>query len=113
MTAVLLTPSSLSVGAALHVERTDITFANITPERVAIAVTICNRGDRRSAPTVAVLQAAPLGAFVPWGPLAALPVPSLEPDEPFVLRLEAQRTPVTPLGAPDRVPPRRLLTALG
>jgi len=58
------------------------------------------------------VQAAPLGAFVPWRPLAMLPVPALGPGEDFALRTEAPRPAPAPLGPPDRVPPRRLLTAL-
>jgi hypothetical protein len=111
MTALLHSPQ-LDLRPSLHVERTDIVFANINPDRVGIEVTVWNRGDGRSEPTLAVLQAAPLGAFVPWQPLALLPVPALEPGEPHVLRAEAVHAHPTPLGEPDRLSPRRLLTAL-
>jgi hypothetical protein len=113
MTAVLVEPVSRSVGGTLSLERNDINFANITPERVAIAVTLRNRGDQPSEERVAIVQAAPLGAFVPWRPLDAVLVPSLEPGESFTLRLEARRGKPAPLGPPDRLPPQRLLTALG
>jgi hypothetical protein len=101
----------LSAGALL-VERKDVRFADFAPGRVGIDVTVRNAGGEPSAPTVAVIQAAPLGAFVPWRPLAVLPIPALGPGEDFVLRTEALRPAPAPLGPPDRVPPRRLLTAL-
>ena len=42
-----------------------------------------------------------------------VPVPALEPGQPFALRTEALRTAPAPLGPPDRVGPRQLLTAVG
>jgi hypothetical protein len=111
MTALLHSPQ-LDLRPALHVERTDIAFANINPERVGIEVTVWNRGDGCSEPTLAVLQAAPLGAFVPWQPLAVLPVPAIKPGEAHVLRSEAVHIHPAPLGDPDGLSPRQLLTAL-
>lgn len=99
--------------ARLHVERTDIAFWNVTPQRVAIEITVRNEGNGRSEETLAAVMAAPLGAFVPWRPLAFVTVPALEPDETHVLRTEARRPAVRPLGPPDTLTPRRLLTALG
>lgn len=113
MTATLLASPGLETAAALHVERTDIVFHNSSPERVGIEIAVYNPGDQRSEPTVAALMAAPLGAFVPWRPLALLPVPALEPGDSQVLRTEAVRVAPAPLGPPDRVSPRQLLTALG
>jgi hypothetical protein len=97
----------------LHVNRADITFHSPGPGRVAVAVTVTNLGDERSLPTAALVQAAPLGAFVPWRPLAIVPVPALRPGQRTTLHTESPRPEVRPLGPPDRVPPRRLLTALG
>jgi hypothetical protein len=97
----------------LLVERAHITFANVTPDRVAIAIQVTNGGDQRSSPTLAQIMAAPLGAFVPWQPLAVLPVPALEPGQSFVVRTEAPRVAPAVLGPPDCVPPQRLLTAFG
>jgi hypothetical protein len=97
----------------LCVDRTDIEFGPGAPGRVAIAITVRNLGEGRSAATRATIEAAPLGAFVPWQPLAQVRVPSLEPGESHVIRLDAARPAPRPLGPPDRVPPRRLLTALG
>ncbi len=87
--------SAVASTGQLSLDREDITFANITPELVRFEVTVCNDGPERSEPTFALLQAAPLGAFVPWQPLEGL---STRP---------------APLGPPDRVGPRQLLTALG
>jgi hypothetical protein len=121
--AMLMTTATLPPRAAvrptlfpettLHVERTDIVFADVAPGRVGIEIAVRNRGDERSDATAAVLLAAPLGAFVPWQPLAVLPISALAPGEAAVLKTEARRPAVKPLGPPDRVPPRRLLTALG
>jgi hypothetical protein len=105
--------SGLGLGAELRLERGDVTFHNVNRERVRLEVTVRNFGDDPSEPTHAVLMAAPFGAFVPWRPLALLPVPAIRPGGSFVLRTNAVRVVPTPLGPPDRVPPRQLLTALG
>jgi hypothetical protein len=80
---------------------------------VAISVLVSNHGNRQSAPTRALIQSATLGAFVPWRTLTVLEVPELGPGESAVLRTEAYRPTPRPLGPPDRLPPARLLTALG
>jgi hypothetical protein len=108
----LLDPTAAPFSEHLHVCREDIRFHDHVPGRVQIEVTICNRDEAPSGPTFALLQAAPLGAFVPWRPLNVLPVPALGPGESVTLRTEAPRTRTKPLGPPDRVPPRQLLTAL-
>ncbi len=113
MTAVALPLPRLHSRAELHVERTDIAFHNVTRQRVAIAITVRNHGTRRSEETIALVSAAPLGAFVPWRPLTMLTVPALDSDESHVLHAEAPRPAVKALGPPDRVTPRQLLTALG
>jgi hypothetical protein len=97
---------------ALHVRREDIAFTTLPGDRVAITVRVENRGRRRTRETVALLQAAPLGAFVPWRPLTALSVPALEPGESVELQTEARRPRPAVLGDASRVPPQRLLTAL-
>jgi hypothetical protein len=113
MSAMLLSPPLPATSSLLCVERTDIECGPGAPGQVAIAVTVRNLGDGPSAATQATIQAAPLGAFLPWQPLAQVQVPSLEPGESHVIRLDAARPATKPLGPPDRVPPRRLLTALG
>jgi hypothetical protein len=96
----------------LSVRRQDISFTDVAPGRVEIAIIVTNGGSSRSRTTPALIQAAPLGAFVPWRPLKVLQVPALEPGESVVLRTEAQRPMPRPLESPGRLPPSRLLTAL-
>jgi hypothetical protein len=111
MTAMLHQPA-LGIGELLVVEREEINFWNVSPERVAIEIPIHNRGDAISEPTVAVISAAPLGAFVKWRPLVTLRVPALLPGESHVLRTEAIRRFPAPLGDASKIPPHKLLTAL-
>jgi hypothetical protein len=112
MTGALLERSAPST-SPLTLARTDIIFANTSPECVAIEVTVFNLGPAPSAPQAAALLAAPFGAFVPWRPLAILPVPALRPGQSAVLKTTARQPRPAPLGPPDRVPPRQVLTALG
>jgi hypothetical protein len=97
----------------LRVRRTDIEFSSPTRESVAVAVTVRNEGEARSEPTAVLMSAAPLGAFVAWQRIAVVPVPSLLPGQRTILRTTALRRRPKRLGRPDRVPPRRLLIALG
>jgi hypothetical protein len=99
--------------ASLQVRREDITFANVSPECVHVEITVHNIGEQHSAPTSAALMAAPLGAFVPWRPMILLPVSAIEPGGSTVLKADFLRPATAPLGPPDRVGPRQLLTALG
>ena len=72
MTAMLADPGVITDGArtqAIHVERQDIRFYDVSPDRVRIEITVRNASGDRSAPTMLRLQAAPLGAFLPWTPL--------------------------------------------
>jgi hypothetical protein len=111
MTAMLHQPA-LGIGELLVVEREEISFWNVSPERVSIEIPIHNHGDVISEPTVAEISAAPLGAFVKWRPLVSLPVPSLLPGETHVLRTEAIQRHPRPLGDANRIPPHKILTAL-
>lgn len=97
----------------LTVQHNGITFENIGTDLVHIAVTVHNEGAGASDWTTAELWAAPLGAFVPWRPLALLQVPALEPGHSAVLDWWALTPRPRTLGTPDRVPPRKVLTALG
>ncbi len=97
----------------LVVQRRDITFADVGPGRVQIAITVTNTGPGRTGWVPALIQAAPFGAFVDWQMLTLIPVPPLGPGESTVLSTEAERVASNPLGLPDRVSPGRLLTALG
>ncbi len=102
-----------SVPDGLAVSRSDIEFFNVGADTVAIEIRVTNRSARPSPPAVAVMSAAPLGALVPWQPLVTLPVPILKPGEDRILRTRAIAIQPEPLGSPDSVPPRRLLSALG
>ena len=114
MSAVLLRHPLLRPAADLHVERENILFGNVSPECVSIEITVRNPGEEPSQRTLALLSAAPLGAFVPWQPLGGLfDVPALDPGESHVVSFGALRPKIKPLGPPDRVPPWKLLTALG
>jgi hypothetical protein len=99
--------------AELVVQRTDINWCNIAPGRVQIAVNVMNVGESRSQPTIIRLQAAPLGAFVPWKELTGLFVPSIEAGESIKVAAEAATPLRKALGEFSRVPPRKLLTAVG
>src|SRR5690349_16786496 len=59
------------------------------------------------------LQAAPLGASVPWTDLTTLVVPSIQPGDSIDVATEVSTPRSKPLGEFSRVPPRKLLTALG
>src|SRR5437899_5205179 len=96
----------------LRVERTDISFHDSAGGTVRIQVAVHNAGARRSPPTPMRLESAPLGAFVPWRLLTRLLVPPLEPGESRELDAEVARPHPAPLGDFNRVPPKRLLTAV-
>ncbi|HTV40578.1 MAG TPA: hypothetical protein VMF08_08385 [Candidatus Sulfotelmatobacter sp.] len=98
--------------AGLTVDPTDITFEDLTRDTVMIRVTIRNEGKSRSSPACVRLESAPFGAFVPWRPLASLPVPALNPGESRELSVTATRSHPVPLGDFNRVPPVSLLRAL-
>jgi len=98
--------------AELRVERTDISFQDLTAERVRVRVRIHNEGGLRSKPTFLRLESAPLGAFVPWRPLAVLAVPPIEAGESRELSIDVERPRSVALGDFDRIPPKKLLTAV-
>ncbi len=102
-----------TVGPNLHVDRGEIGFFTAAPDRVRIEVVVRNIGDRPSDPTWVRLEAAPLGAFLPWQPLAALALPALDPGGSASLEADVSFRSPAPLGGFATVPPRRLLTALG
>lgn len=98
--------------AELVVEPTDISFQDLARGTVMVRITVRNESTRHSKPTIMRLESAPLGAFVPWRPLAVLPVPALEPGEARELSVEVSKPHPQPLGSFDRVPPTTLLTAV-
>jgi hypothetical protein len=109
----LLLDAPVSRSEELRIERTDIRFFNLRPDRILLEITLRNEGDAPSLPTPVVVAAAPLGAFVPWRPLLSLAAPMVEAGQSIQLRTEIARVRPAVLGPPDQVPPRRLLTALG
>src|SRR5262245_8163995 len=106
------TPSELRGWRWLRVEREDISFATVRPGVLLTEVTVRNAGPHRTEPTPALLQTAPLGAFVRWQPLAVVTIQSLAPGESTVLRGEYHYETPQVLGTPDKLPPDRVLTAL-
>jgi hypothetical protein len=106
-------PSAAGPRTETAVIPTGLSFTYVTPSRVRVEAAVRNAGDRPAEATALRLSAAPLGAFVPWRPLATLTVPPLGPGEVTRRGWDATRSPVKPLGPPDRVTPKQLLTALG
>ena len=96
----------------LTVERSQILFRNVDPNLVRISVTVSNLGRVASEPTKMILQAAPLGAFVPWQPLTAIDVPSVQPLANAEVITEVPLPQTRAVGEFSNVPPRKLLTAL-
>jgi hypothetical protein len=91
----------------------EIDFFTIAPHLVAIDIKVTNNADATSAPDTLELRAAPFGAFVPWQPLAAVTLPALAPGQAQYVRWRAAVRQPEPLGSPDGVGPRDLLTAFG
>jgi hypothetical protein len=106
-------PSLSSIPDQLSVTRDDICWHNIAPDRVRLEVTVTNARLERSRRTEMRLQAAPLGAFLPWRDIGTLWVPPLGPSEAMTLSTEISCPRPRPLGRFSRVPPERLLIALG
>src|SRR5262245_29337984 len=98
---------------ALTVSRDDIVFSTIRSGVLGVEITVRNTGSRPSEPSFAILRAAPLGAFVPWRPLGVLKIPAIAPARTAAIRHEVRYTPPAVLGSADKIPPNRLLTALG
>src|SRR5262245_35580907 len=98
--------TTLENESELRVEPTDIVFHDLPGDGLRSQVTVHNAGEQRSRPTPVRLESAPLGAFVPWRPLAQLIVPALEPGESREVSTEVTRPRPVPLGNFDRVPPQ-------
>ncbi len=98
---------------ALRVEREDITFTTVRPGLLEVEITICNEGNNPTKPTFGMLRSAPLGAFLPWQFLDVVRVPALAPGEAIVVRKAYRYESPPALGGLDKLPPDRILTALG
>ena len=77
-------------GVDLCVETEGIRFYNVGPDTLKIEVTVHNRGYSASRPDTMLLEAAPLGAFVPWRPLQRLPVPVIAAGESLGVSTEVR-----------------------
>ena len=77
-------------GVDLCVETEGIRFYNVAPDTLKIEVTVHNRGYSDSRPDTMLLEAAPLGAFVPWRPLQRLPVPAIAAGESLAVSTEVR-----------------------
>jgi len=77
-------------GVDLCVETEGICFYNVGPDTLKIEVTVHNRGYSGSRPDTMLLEAAPLGAFVPWRPLQRLPVPAIAAGESLTVSTEVR-----------------------
>lgn len=106
-------PALSPVVDQLSVTREDIRWHNVAPGKVRLEVTVTNLSLERSRRTAMCLQAAPLGAFLPWKNIGTLWVPPLEPSDAITLIAEVTCSRPRPLGRLGRVPPQRMLTALG
>jgi hypothetical protein len=95
----------------LTVCREEIVFYNVAPGRVRLSVNVANVGPLRSTPTVMRIQAAPLGAFVPWNDLTAIVVPSIGPAGSAEVTAEFS-APQTAPGQFGSVPPDKLWTTV-
>ena len=99
--------------AELRVQPSDIVFQNVAPGVVRLSVTVSNIGSARSQPTTMTIQAAPLGAFVPWKDVTSLAVPPIPPHSHLTVETDLTTPPPTKaLGQFSCVPPRKLLTAI-
>jgi hypothetical protein len=109
MTMTLVRQAARSARSDLRVDRTEIRFWNSSPDTVTIEFTVRNLGPGRSSATEALIQAAPLGAFVAWRDLGAVAVPALEPGQEIVLQARAACDPLpAPTSPPTASLPRRI-----
>ncbi|HWB11802.1 MAG TPA: hypothetical protein VG826_21405 [Pirellulales bacterium] len=113
MSLALDTVYKVAGRAVLSLERQDIEFRNVTPDQVAIALTLTNEHETPTEPTLVTVEAAPLGVFVRWRPLARVLIPEVVAGGSHRARLIVPRPCPKPLGRhPGDIPPARLLTAL-
>lgn len=106
-------PAVAPLPGRLRITREDIRFHSPAPGRLAVAITVTNPGPHPTPPQPAFLRSAPLGAFLPWTPLDVLMVPGLAPGRSAVVGGEYRVARPAVLGDIDKLPPDRLLVALG
>ncbi len=112
MTATFMTAHTHTAKDTLFVERTDISFRNVEPDRVRIEVVVSNPSSLSSEPTMMVVQAAPLGAFLPWREVAIMEVPSIGPFGSIPVDTEVALPQTKSLGDFSNVPPQTLLATM-
>jgi hypothetical protein len=109
MTMTLVRQAARSARSDLRIDRTGIRFWNSSPDTVTIEFSVRNTGAGRSSPTEALIQAAPLGAFVAWRDLGRIAVPALEPGQEVVLQARAGcNPPPATTSPPTSARPQRL-----
>ncbi|GEM_PF-2112759 len=104
--------TQLAVAEQLYIRHTDISFHNTAYDRVVIQVTVHNPSAKQSMPTIMKVQAAPLGAFVPWSHLTSVVVPEIEPWGQVQVETRATAPQSTLPGNLEEVTPQQLLNAL-
>ncbi len=109
--SVALLEERTSEHTALDVQREDLRFFNVTPDRVRIEITVRNPGEARSEPAPLHVQSAPLGAFLPWRLLTSLTVPAIQPGAEVQLQTEVSWPRIRPRGESSQDPPQNVLTA--
>jgi hypothetical protein len=95
-----------------RVDPADISFENTAPDQVQIAVTVHNQSATWSPPTTMLVQAAVLGAFVPWRPLTSVAVPRIEPWGHVRVTTQALQQRATTLDRPEQLQADHVLAAL-
>jgi hypothetical protein len=88
----------------LFIDREDIRFWNKASDRVVIEIKVRNQSTERSNETTMLVQSAPLGAFVPWQPVAHVAVPAIAAGETGHLATGSYAAPgagVAPASADD------------
>lgn len=93
-------------------QRTDIKFWNLDAGRIRVGITLHNPSDQPTEATQICIATAPLGAFVPWRPLASLQIPVLAPGESREVATVAEYIRPQSLGQPSQVTPDALKTAV-
>jgi len=97
---------------ALAVRREDIHFRASDHGSLEVRIRVRNRGSETSTPTLARIELAAFGAFLPWVPLGEVRVPPVLPGGEVVIGYETPRVGLD--AADDDVPPSgRRFTATG
>ena len=77
--------------AALHFDRTDLTFQLDGPDVLDVALQVRNSASLATPPQTGRIETAPFGAFLPWTPVKTFQVPPLRAGESTVIRLRVPR----------------------